>query len=129
MIVTPTFCEPHGVVNTSVKLPRVLFNDETVNTLLDPDTLRLLGPSVKATVPLGLTVKLIVPLPCFENESGFGLVVTVTVHGVGDADGLADGLALGDADGLALGDADGLADGLALGDADGLALGDADGDA
>ena len=75
-MVTPTFCEPHGVLKTSVKLPRVLFNDETVNVLLEPLTLRLLGPSVKATVPFGLTVKLIVPVPCFENESGFGLVVT-----------------------------------------------------
>jgi hypothetical protein len=126
VIVTLTFCEPHGVLKTSVKLPRVLFNDETVNVLPEPLTLMLLGPSVNATVPLGLTVKLTVPLPCFENESGSGLVVTWTVHGVGVTIGLGDGLAPGDAAGLALGDADGEApgDGLAPGDADGDASGD-----
>lgn len=77
MIVTLTFCDPHGVVNTSVKLPRVLFSELTANVLPKPFvTPRLLGPLENCTVPLGLTVKLIVPLPCFENENGFGLVVT-----------------------------------------------------
>ena len=76
MIVTPTFCEPHGVLNTSVKLPRVLFNDLTVKVLPEPVTPRLFGPLMKVTEPLGLTVKLTVPLPCFENENGFGLVLT-----------------------------------------------------
>ena len=77
MIVTLTFCDPHGVVNTRVKLPRVLFSEFTANELPEPFvTLRLLGPLVKVTEPVGLTVKLIVPLPCFENDSGLGLVVT-----------------------------------------------------
>jgi hypothetical protein len=122
-------------VKFSVKLPRVLFSDDTVNVLPLPVTSRLLGPLVNVTEPLGLTVKATVPLPCFENESGFGVVVTVTIHGVGDGEGFApgdgDGLAPGDGDGLAPGDAEGLApgdaEGLALGDADGLAPGDGDG--
>ena len=71
-----TLCDPHGVLKVSVKLPRVLFKDVTLNVLPEPVTLRLFGPSVKVTVPLGLTVKLIVPVPCFENVNGLGLVVT-----------------------------------------------------
>lgn len=73
---------------------------------------------MKVTEPLGFTVKLMVPLPCFENDNGFGLVVTWTVHGVGETDGLGDALALGEGDGFALGD------GLAPGDGDGSAVGD-----
>ena len=129
---TPTLCEPQGVVNVSVKLPRVLFTDKTEKVLpVDLVTVKLFGPSLKSTVPLGLTVKLTVPLPCFENDIGLGLVVTVTTHGVGvgsapgDAPGLAPGDADGEADGLAPGLAPGLADGLAAG----LAPGDASGDA
>ena len=76
MTVTLTFCEPHGVAKTSVKLPRVLFKDVTVNVFPLPVTSRLLGPLLNVTVPLGLTVKLTVPLPRFENDSGLGLVVT-----------------------------------------------------
>lgn len=77
MIVTPTLCDPHGVENTSVKLPRVLFSELTANALPTPFvTPRLFGPLVKVTEPLGLTVKLSVPLPCLENENGLGLVVT-----------------------------------------------------
>ena len=76
MTVTLTFCEPQGVLKTSVKLPRVLFNEETLNVLPLPVTPRLLGPLVNVTTPLGLTLKPIVPLLCFENESGLGLVVT-----------------------------------------------------
>ena len=77
MIVTPTLCDPHGVENTSVKLPRVLFNELTANVLPTPFvTPRLLGPLENVTGPLGLTVKLTVPLRCFENENGLGLVVT-----------------------------------------------------
>jgi hypothetical protein len=118
-----------------VKLPRALLSDSTAKRF--PDVLvteRLLGPSVKATVPFGFTLKLTVPLPCFENDSGLGLVVTVTIHGVGVGLGLTPGEADGEADGLALGlglvtgDATGLAPGLGLapGDADGLAPGDGD---
>ena len=74
---TPTLCEPHGVVNTSVKLPRVLFNELTAKLLPVPFvTWRLFGPLENVTDPLGFTVKLSVPLPCFENENGLGLVVT-----------------------------------------------------
>jgi hypothetical protein len=77
--VTLTFCEPQGVLKASVKLPRALFNDATLKVL--PDILvtpKLLGAPVlsNSTVPLGLTVKATVPPPCFEKESGFGLVVT-----------------------------------------------------
>jgi hypothetical protein len=114
----------------------VLLSDETWKVF--PEVLvteRLFGPSLKMTVPLGLTVKLIVPLPCFENVNGVGLVVTVITQGVGvgfapgEADGEADGDADGDAPGDADGDADGDAEGDADGDADGDASGDADGDA
>ena len=76
---TLTFCEPQGVVKASVKLPRALFNDVIVNVL--PDilvTAKLLGaPALSnSTVPLGLTVKATVPVPCFENDKGLGLVLT-----------------------------------------------------
>ena len=76
---TLTFCEPQGVLKASVKLPRALFNDATAKVL--PDilvTLKLLGaPALSnSTVPLGLTVKATVPVPCFENVNGLGLVVT-----------------------------------------------------
>ena len=55
----------------------VLFNELTANVLPTPFvTPRLLGPLENVTEPLGLTVKLIVPLPSFENENGLGLVVT-----------------------------------------------------
>ena len=79
MTVTLTFCEPQGVLKASVKLPRALFNDVIAKVL--PDILvtpKLLGAPVlsNSTVPLGLTVKATVPPPCFEKESGFGLVVT-----------------------------------------------------
>ncbi|HET7114073.1 MAG TPA: hypothetical protein VFI57_10530, partial [Pyrinomonadaceae bacterium] len=88
-----------------MKLPRVLFTEATWKVL--PDnlvTVMLFGPSVKVTVPLGLTVKLTVPALCFENESGLGLVDTWIVHGVGV--GL--GFTGGDPDGEADGDADGV---------------------
>jgi len=63
----------------SVKLPRVLLTDLTVKVVPETcETLRLLGPLVKLTVPLVLTVKVMIPLPCLENVSGLGLVVTVT---------------------------------------------------
>ncbi len=129
MTLTLTVCVPQGVLKVSVKLPRVLFNDVTVNVLPVPVTPRLFGPpSATVTGPFGFTVKLIVPLPCFENVSGLGLVVTVTVQGVGvttgDAPGLAPGLADGDAPGDAPGLAPGLAAGLAPGDGDGLELGE-----
>ena len=76
MTLTLTVCVPQGVLKVSVKLPRVLFNDLTVKVLPEPVTPRLFGPLMKVTEPLGLTVKLTVPLPCFENENGFGLVLT-----------------------------------------------------
>lgn len=94
-------------MNVSVKLPRVLFSDDTVNVVPLPVTPRLFGPLLNTTLPLGLTVKLIVPVVCFENENGLGLVVTWTVHGVGVgvAPGDGDGVAVepGDAEGVALG--------------------------
>ena len=80
---TLTVCAPQGVLKVSVKLPRVLFSDETVNELPLPVTLRLFGPLVNTTLPLGLTAKPTVPLLRLENENGLGLVVTWTVHGVG----------------------------------------------
>lgn len=126
VIVTPTLCDPQGVVNTSVKLPRVLLSELTAKLLPTPFvTLRLFGPLEKVTEPLGFTVKLMVPLPCFENENGLGLVVTWTVHGVGDTTGLGDGLAPGDADG----DGSAVGDGLAPGDADGDGFAVGDGEA
>ncbi len=66
-------------------------------------TERLFAPSVKATVPLGLTVKLMVPPLCFENVSGLGLVDTVTTHGVGVGFGSTTGVPDGDGDGDGLG--------------------------
>lgn len=107
-------------MKTSVKLPRVLFSDTTEKVFpLVRVTPRLLGPLVKFTVPLGLTVKLTDPPLCLENENGFGDVVTWTVHGVGD------GLGLGDGDGDTLGDGEGLGvgDGLGVGVGDGLGVG------
>jgi hypothetical protein len=139
-MVTPTFCEPQGVVNTSVKLPRVLLSELTTKLLPTPFvTLRLFGPLRKVTVPVGFTVKLMVPLPCFEKLNGFGLVVAWTVHGVGVTTGLGEGLAPGDGftlgDGLAPGDGDGFSvgdgeasgDGLASGVGEGLASGEGEG--
>ena len=134
VIVTLTVRVPHGVENESVKLPRVLFNELTANALLTPFvTLRLLGPLVNVTVLLGTPVKLIVPLPFFGNDNGLGLVVTAMLHGVGETDGLGDGLPAGDGDGLASGDCVGVGlapgDGLSVGVAsgEGLSLGEASG--
>ena len=85
-----------------------MFTDATWNVLPDSlVTVRLFGPSVNSTVPLGFTVKLTVPPLCFENTSGLGLVETWIVHGVGV--GL--GFTGGDPDGEADGDAEGLASG------------------
>ena len=61
-----TFCEPHGVVKVSVKLPRVLFNDSTVKDVPEPVTDRLLaGVLARVTAPDGLIEKSIVPDPPF----------------------------------------------------------------
>ena len=111
MTVTATFCEPQGVLKTSVKLPRVLFNDETLNAVPLPVTPRLLGPLVNVTVPAGLTTKLIVPPSCFENENGVGLVVTWTVHGVGVGVGV--GVPPGDGEILGVGVGAGVGVGVA----------------
>ena len=116
-----TVLVPQGLSKASVKLPRVLLIESTEKVFpVVLVTVRLLGPSLKMTVPVGFTVKLTVPPLCFENSNGLGLVVTVTTHGVGV------GLAPGEADGEAEGLAPGLAAGLAPGDADGLAPGDGD---
>ena len=113
---------PQGVSKASVKLPRVLLTEATEKVFpVSLVTVRLLAPSVKITVPVGFTVKLIVPPLCFENSNGLGLVVTVTTHGVGVGLGFADGDADGEADGLAPGL------GLAPGDGDASAPGDGDG--
>ena len=114
-----TVLVPQGVSKASVKLPRVLLTELTAKVFpVLLVTVRLFGPSLKITVPLGFTVKLMVPPLCFENSSGLGLVVTVTTHGVG--------VGLGFVPGDAEGDADGLAAGLAPGDGDGSAPGEGD---
>ena len=105
----------------SVKLPRVLFSDSTANVVPEPVTPRLLGPLVKVTVPLGLTLKLMVPPLCFENVSGLGLVVTETTQGVGVGVGVTPGDAPGDADGVAEGVGVGVA--VAVGVAVGVGVG------
>src|SRR5688500_749630 len=102
-MVTLTLRAPQGVSKSSVKLPRALFSDVTLNVL--PATLvtsRLFGPPVNSTVPTGFTMKLTLPNPRFENSNGFGLVVTEIMHGVGVGIGV--GVTCGDASG----DAEGL---------------------
>lgn len=112
------------MVKVSVKLPRVLFRDETVNVLPDPwVTERLLGPLVNETVPLGFTVKLTVPPPCFGNDNGDGLVVTWTVHGVGVGTGVGVGVPFGVGVGVAVGVGVGIGVGVGVGVAVGVGVG------
>ena len=87
---------------------------------VDLVTVRLFGPSLKFTVPLGFTVKLMVPPLCFEKVSGFGLVLSETMQGVGVGLGFTD--PTGDGEGVAVAAGDGL--GLAAGDGVGSAPGD-----
>lgn len=116
-------------MKVSVKLPRVLFSETTEKVFpVVRVTPRLFGPLVKFTVPLGLTEKLTEPPLCFENENGFGDVVTWTVHGVGDGLGVGVGVGVtpGDGVGLAFGDGlgVGVGDGLGVGVGVGLGCGD-----
>src|SRR5688500_14743072 len=126
-MVKVTVLVPQGVSKASVKLPRVLFTDATWKVFpVSLVTVILFAPSVKATVPLGFTLKLMVPPLCFENVNGLGLVETVTMHGVGVGFGLtgvADGDGDGDADGLAPGLGSGLGDGSGSPPGDGVGVG------
>ena len=127
-MVKVTVLVPQGVSKASVKLPRVLFSDATWKVFpVSLVTEMLFAPSVKATVPLGFTVKLMVPPLCFENVNGLGLVDTVTMHGVGvgfgSTTGVADGDGDGDVDGLAPGLGSGLGDGPGSPPGDGVGVG------
>src|SRR6266705_2654162 len=102
MTETVTFFDPHGVVNVTVKLPRVLFRDFTVKLAVPPEVTvlkageipRLEAVVVAVIVPekpvLRETTKVPVP-PLLRTERDVG--ATVIVHaGVGVGVGVGNGV-------------------------------------